>query len=61
MYIFHGLAVGACLGEVFLSALAREDCLAVASEALWPEVTKVCPRNLVDSLEAPVTLRGFYD
>jgi len=42
LYIFHGLAVGACLGEVFLSALAREDCLAVASEALWPEVTKPC-------------------
>ena len=40
LYIFHGLAVGACLSEVFLSALAREDCLAVASEAVWPEVTK---------------------
>ena len=40
--IFHGLAVGACLSEVFLLAVAHEDCLAVASEALWPEVTKVC-------------------
>ena len=40
--IFHGLAVGACLGEVFLLVVACEDCLAVTSEVLWPEVTKVC-------------------
>ena len=42
LYIFHGLAVSACLSEVFLSALAHDDCLTVTSEVVWPEVTKPC-------------------
>ena len=37
----YGLSAGSCVGALS-EMLAREDCLAVASEAVWPEVTKHC-------------------